>query len=65
MPSEQHYEALIARLEVEEQRAPGRYRFRLALLATVGFLVLGGSVLLALGLSVGLGACAAEEISRC
>jgi Zn-dependent protease with chaperone function len=54
MQSEQKYEALIANLEAEAGRAPRRYRFRLAVLAAVGFLVLGGSVLLALGISVGL-----------
>lgn len=54
MSSEQQYEALIARLEDEARSAPGSYRFRLAALAAVGFLVLGGSVLLALGMSVGL-----------
>lgn len=54
MSSEQRYEALIARLEEEAQRSPGAYRFKLALLASLGFLVLGGSAALAFGLSAGL-----------
>lgn len=45
---------LIERLEGEAQRAPGRYKFKVALLAMAGFVVLGGAVLLAFGLSVGL-----------
>ncbi|RDZ26795.1 M48 family metalloprotease [Lysobacter silvisoli] len=48
------YQALVARLEREAQQAPGRYKFKLALLAGLGFAVLGGTVLLALGMSVGL-----------
>lgn len=54
MASEHEYRALIARLEEDARRAPGAYRLRLAALALVGFLVLGGSVVLALGMSVGL-----------
>lgn len=54
MASEHEYRALIARLEDDARRAPGAYRLRLAALALVGFLVLGGSVVLALGMSVGL-----------
>lgn len=54
MSSEQRYEALIARLEEEAQRSPGAYRFKLALLALLGFLVLGGSAVLAFGVSAGL-----------
>ena len=45
---------LIERLEQEAQRAPGRYKLKVALLAMAGFVVLGGAVLLAFGLSVGL-----------
>ncbi|UNK51144.1 M48 family metalloprotease [Lysobacter sp. S4-A87] len=42
------------RLEREARQSPGRYRFKLALLAGLGFAVLGGTVVLALGMSVGL-----------
>lgn len=48
------HRALIDRLEVEAARAPGRYRAKVALLALAGFAVLGGALLLALGVSVGL-----------
>jgi Zn-dependent protease with chaperone function len=54
MSSEQRHEALIARLEVQAQETPGLYRFKLALLAALGFAVLGGSAMLAFGLSAGL-----------
>lgn len=47
-------EALIERLEVEAREAPGRYRRKVAALAVLGFVVLGGAVLLSLGVSVGL-----------
>ena len=47
-------EALIERLEVEAREAPGRYRRKVAALAVLGFLVLGGAVVLSLGFSVGL-----------
>lgn len=46
--------ALVARLEDEAKASPRAYRIRLALLAGLGFAVLGGAVLLALGMSVGL-----------
>ncbi|HYG06143.1 MAG TPA: M48 family metalloprotease [Stenotrophomonas sp.] len=48
------HRALIERLEREAAHAPGRYRFKVALLALAGFAVLGGALLLALGVSVGL-----------
>lgn len=48
------HRALIERLEVEATHAPGRYRAKVALLALAGFAVLGGALLLALGVSVGL-----------
>lgn len=54
MMSESDRRARVARLEAFAQRAPTAYRVRLALLAGLGFGVLGGAVLLALGLSVGL-----------
>lgn len=54
MMSETERRARVARLEAFAQRAPGVYRARLALLAALGFGVLGGAVLLALGLSLGL-----------
>lgn len=46
--------ALVARLEEKERASPRGYRLRLALLAGLGFAVLGGSVLVALGMSLGL-----------
>ena len=54
MMSEADRRARVARLETFAQRAPMAYRVRLALLALLGFGVLGGAVLLALGVSVGL-----------
>ncbi|KRA75130.1 hypothetical protein ASD78_08970 [Lysobacter sp. Root667] len=54
MASVARYRGLVERLEQEAQRAPGRYKFKLALLAGLGFAVLGGTVLLALGMSAGL-----------
>ena len=54
MASVVRYRRMVERLEREARQAPRRYRFKLALLAGLGFLVLGGSVLLALGMSVGL-----------
>ncbi|MGY1459375.1 MULTISPECIES: M48 family metallopeptidase [unclassified Luteimonas] len=46
--------ALVARLEQAARRSPRAYRFKLALLACLGFAVLGGAVLIALGMSAGL-----------
>lgn len=54
MATMERYRQLVGRLEAQAQRAPGTYKFKLGLLAALGFAVLGGSVLLALGLSVGL-----------
>lgn len=48
------HRALIERLELEAAQSPGRYRAKVALLAAAGFAVLGGALLLALGVSVGL-----------
>ncbi|GHC02335.1 M48 family metallopeptidase [Thermomonas carbonis] len=45
---------LIERLEREAERSPGRYKVKVALLAALGFVVLGGAVVLAFGLSIGL-----------
>lgn len=47
-------DALVSRLEAFARRSPRAYRVRLLLLAALGFGVLGGSVLLALGMSAGL-----------
>lgn len=54
MASAQAYRGLVERLERQATGSPGRYKLKVALLAGLGFLVLGGSVLLALGMSVGL-----------
>lgn len=54
MASAEAYRALVERLEREAREAPAWYRTRLALLASLGFVVLGGAVVLAFGLSVGL-----------
>lgn len=54
MASVVRYRRMVERLEREARQAPRRYRFKLALLAGLGFLVLGGSIVLALGMSVGL-----------
>lgn len=54
MASVVRYRRMVERLEREARQAPGRYRFKLALLAGLGFMVLGGSIALALGMSVGL-----------
>ncbi|TYT26659.1 M48 family metalloprotease [Luteimonas viscosa] len=54
MASAEAYRGLVERLEVVARQSPGGYRLRVALLAALGFVVLGGSVLLAFGLSVGL-----------
>lgn len=54
MASAEAYRGLVERLEVEARRSPAGYRAKLALLAALGFAVLGGAVLLAFGASVGL-----------
>lgn len=54
MESAAAYAALVERLERQSREAPGLYKLKLALLACFGFAVLGGSALLALGLSAGL-----------
>ena len=46
--------ALVERLDRQSLRSPGLYKFKLALLAGLGFLVLGGSAIVALAASVGL-----------
>jgi len=47
-PKRQRHKALIQRLEAEARRAPAAYRMRVALLAGLGFAILGLAVLLAL-----------------
>lgn len=54
MHSAQAHRALVERLETQARQAPGTYRLKLALLAGLGYAVLGVSVLLALGMTVGL-----------
>lgn len=54
MRSVEGHRALVERLEREAQLAPARYKGKVALLAALGFAVLGGSVLVAFGLSAGL-----------
>ncbi|HST45076.1 MAG TPA: M48 family metallopeptidase [Luteimonas sp.] len=54
MESAAAHGALVARLERESRESPGLYRFKLGVLACLGFVVLGGSAIVALGLSVGL-----------
>jgi len=54
MASAEAYRELIERLEIEARESPGRYKAKVALFAALGFLVLGGALLLSLGLSVGL-----------
>lgn len=54
MASVQAYRGLVERLEAEAREAPGRYRTKVALLAALGFAVLGGAVLAAFGMSAGL-----------
>ncbi|WP_202845135.1 M48 family metalloprotease [Luteimonas saliphila] len=54
MASAEAYRGLVERLEVLARQSPGGYGLRVALLAALGFAVLGGAVLLAFGLSIGL-----------
>ncbi len=54
MASAEAYRALVERLEGESRRSPVGYKLKVALLASLGFVVLGGAVLLAFGVSVGL-----------
>jgi Zn-dependent protease with chaperone function len=53
MHSAQAYTALVERLAALAERQPLRYKVQLALLAWLGFAVLGGSVLVALALGAG------------
>ncbi|MCF7220707.1 M48 family metallopeptidase [Marilutibacter chinensis] len=46
--------ALVERLDRQSLQSPALYKFKLALLAGLGFLVLGGSAVVALAVSVGL-----------
>ena len=46
--------ALVERLDRESRQSPGVYKFKLALLAVLGFAVLGGSAAIALAISAGL-----------
>lgn len=48
------YRALVQRLEAEAASRPRHYRIKVALLAALGFVVLGGAMFLAFGISVGL-----------
>ncbi|WP_147455521.1 M48 family metalloprotease [Solilutibacter pythonis] len=48
------HRALVARLEAELEATPSRYRMKLLLLALLGYAVLAGALVLALGMSVGL-----------
>ena len=54
MQSAAAYGALVERLDHQSRIAPGRYKLKLALLACAGFAVLGGTALVALGMSAGL-----------
>ena len=54
MRSVEVHRDLVERLEQEARQSPGLYRLKLALLAALGFVVLGGSVLGAIAMSVGL-----------
>ncbi len=54
MESAEAYRGMVLRLEREANQSPGIYKLKVAFLAGLGFLVLGGAVLLALGMSVGL-----------
>ncbi|KGQ20141.1 Zn-dependent protease with chaperone function [Lysobacter dokdonensis DS-58] len=54
MGSIAQHRRLVARLEHDAQVSPGAYKMRVALLAALGFGVLGLSLVLALGVSVGL-----------
>lgn len=54
MPSAEAYRDLVERLEREARRSPGRYKWKVALWAVAGFLVLGGTLLFAFGISAGL-----------
>ncbi len=54
MPSVEAHRALVERLEREAAAFPLRYQWKVALLAALGFAVLGGAVLGAFGLSAGL-----------
>ncbi|WP_024888851.1 hypothetical protein [Luteimonas huabeiensis] len=54
MASVQAYRELVERLEAQAREAPGRYRAKVALLAALGFAVLGGALLAAFGMSAGL-----------
>lgn len=48
------HRALVARLESELEASPSRYKMKLLLLALLGYVVLGGALVLAFGMSVGL-----------
>lgn len=52
--SEQRYKALIERLQTQAREAPQAYRTRVALLAALGYAVLGLILLVALGLPIGI-----------
>jgi Zn-dependent protease with chaperone function/tetratricopeptide (TPR) repeat protein len=52
MLTEQARRELVERLEQEAQQAPARYRFKLALLAVLGYAVMGLALALTLGVAV-------------
>lgn len=52
--SGQRYKALIERLQAQAREAPQAYRTRVALLAVLGYAVIGAVLLLAVGLPVGI-----------
>ena len=54
MQSAATYQSLIERLEKDLARAPGLYKAKLAGLAALGFVVLGGAAVLGLAVSAGL-----------
>ncbi|MDR2872166.1 MAG: M48 family metalloprotease [Xanthomonadaceae bacterium] len=49
MTATKSYRALIQRLEIQAQRSPARYRFKLLLLALAGYAVIGLALLLSFG----------------
>lgn len=54
MESAVAHSGLMERLERESRESPRLYKFKLAALASLGFLVLGGAAVLGVGLSAGL-----------
>ena len=52
--SEQRYKVLIERLQTQAREAPQAYRARVAMLAALGYAVLGLILLVAVGLPIGI-----------